>query len=144
MIQFYHEEVKKPSFNQQKVKSYIKLLASEYGKKIGEIGYNFCTDDRILSVNKEFLQHDYYTDIITFDYSENRVLNGDIFVSIDTVRSNSEKFNTPFEEELHRVIFHGILHLCGINDKTEEESTKMRECENKALIEYSNFLKEQS
>ena len=108
-------------------------MAAGYGKKIGEIGYLFVNDDKILEVNNEFLGHDYYTDIITFDYSEGKILNGDIYISLDTVFTNADKFGRPYDEELHRVIIHGILHLCGINDKGPGEREIMEAAEDKAL-----------
>ena len=93
----------------------------------------FVSDERILEVNNEYLGHDYYTDIITFDYCEGNVLNGDIVISLDTVRSNAHQFNKDYDEELHRVIIHGILHLCGINDKGPGEREQMEAAENHAL-----------
>jgi len=108
-------------------------VAATYGKKVGEVGYLFTNDERIIEVNREYLQHDFYTDIITFDYCEGNVLNGDIVISLDTVKSNAEKFGRPYNEELHRVIIHGILHLCGIDDKGPGEREIMEAAENKAL-----------
>ena len=99
----------------------------------GEIGYLFVDDEKILEVNNEYLGHDYYTDIITFDYDEDDIINGDLVISLDTVKSNAELFNKPYEEELFRVIIHGILHLCGINDKGPGEREIMEAAENKAL-----------
>ena len=100
---------------------------------MGDLNYIFCNDDRILEVNKEFLGHDYYTDIITFDYSEPGRVSGDMFISLDTVLSNSSKFHTSYEKELMRVIIHGVLHLCGINDKGPGERAVMEAAEEKAL-----------
>ena len=100
---------------------------------MGEIGYLFCNDEKILEVNNEYLGHDYYTDIITFDYCEGDTLNGDLVISLDTIRTNAEKFGKDYDEELHRVIIHGILHLCGINDKGPGEREIMEAAENKAL-----------
>jgi rRNA maturation RNase YbeY len=108
-------------------------VAATYGKKTGEIGYLFVGDEKILEVNREFLGHDYYTDIITFDYCEGDTLNGDLVISLDTVRSNAEKFQKPYDEELHRVIIHGILHLCGLHDKAPGEREQMEAAENRAL-----------
>ncbi|MDR0371367.1 MAG: rRNA maturation RNase YbeY [Prevotellaceae bacterium] len=116
---------------------WIKNTASRYQKKTGDINYLFCSDKRILEVNNQFLHHDYYTDIITFDYSEHNRIAGDIFISIDTVRSNAETFETPFTEELNRVIIHGILHLCGYADKTAEEAKNMRLMEYEALLQWN-------
>ena len=104
-----------------------------HGKRVGEIAYIFCDDEKIIEVNHRYLQHDYFTDIITFDYCEGDRLSGDLFISLDTVRSNAELFNKPYEEELHRVIIHGILHLCGINDKGPGEREIMEAAEDQAL-----------
>lgn len=133
MITFQAENIDFPKIKKQATKNWIKLVAENYGKKIGDINYLFCTDEKILEVNNQYLSHDFYTDIITFDYSEGNTLSSDIFISLDTVRTNSQKYNTGFMEELHRVIIHGILHLCGIDDKSEHEEKAMRKAENKAL-----------
>ena len=113
--------------------AWLKRVADCYKKQIGDIAYVFCDDAKILEVNREFLHHDYFTDIITFDYDEGNIISGDIFISLDTVKSNSVKFHTDYEEELHRVIVHGVLHLCGINDKGPGERELMEAAENKAL-----------
>lgn len=117
----------------REITAWIKTVAGSYKKKIGDIAYIFCSDEKILEVNREYLQHDYYTDIITFDYDENDVISGDLFISLDTVKSNAAQFNQSYERELHRVIIHGILHLCGINDKGPGEREIMEAAENKAL-----------
>ena len=104
-----------------------------HDRKVGEIGYMFVSDEKILEVNNQYLGHDYYTDIITFDYCEGDILNGDIVISLDTVRTNAGKFGKTYEEELNRVIIHGVLHLCGINDKGPGEREIMEDNENKAL-----------
>jgi rRNA maturation RNase YbeY len=122
-----------PSISKTKTTSWIKQVAENYNKRTGEIAYIFCSDDKILQVNLEYLKHNYYTDIITFDYTEGNKISGDIFISLDTVKSNSEQLNTRYEEELRRVIIHGILHLCGINDKAPGEREKMEAAENQAL-----------
>lgn len=132
-ITFQAENITFPKIKRRDTKSWIKLVSENYGKKIGDINYVFCSDEKILEVNREYLSHDFYTDIITFDYSEGNKISGDIIISLDTVRSNSQKFNTNFSEELHRVIIHGILHLCGMKDKSEEEEKAMRQAENNAL-----------
>ena len=141
MINFYAEEVALPQIKKTEVKEWIKEVAKKYGKRVGDVSYIFCNDDKILEVNKQYLDHDYYTDIITFDYTEGDKIGGDLFISIDTVKSNSEQFGEPFEKELHRVIIHGILHLCGINDQSPEERANMINNENQAL-EIFNGLKE--
>lgn len=132
-ISFYAENVPFPKIGKRETANWIKNVAKNYDKKVGEISYLFCNDEKILEINRQFLQHDFYTDIITFDYSEGEKISGDIFISLDTVLSNSQKYQTDFEEELHRVIIHGILHLCEINDESEDEEKEMREAENKAL-----------
>lgn len=132
-VHYQNEEVKFPPIKRRLISNWIKIIAGSYNYKVGDISYIFCSDDKILEVNKEYLQHDYYTDIITFDYTEDSTVAGDIFISLDTVKSNSEQYKTDYIEELHRVIIHGILHLCGINDKTDAEQDYMTQCENKAL-----------
>ena len=134
MISYQTDGVEMPSIKKRETTEWIKSVAATYGKRVGEIAYIFCSDEKILEVNRQYLQHDYYTDIITFDYCEGNRLSGDLFISLETVKTNSEQFNTPYEEELHRtVIIHGILHLCGINDKGPGEREIMEEAENKAL-----------
>ena len=137
MIQFITEEVALPAIDKTKLKHWIKAVAESYGRKTGDVSYIFCNDERILQVNNQYLQHDYYTDIITFDYSTSTTISGDIFISLDTVKSNSEAYNTNLSEELHRIIIHGILHLCGNDDKTPELRIAMTEKENQALILFS-------
>ena len=132
-ISYQTDGIKMPAIKKRETTAWIKAVASSYEKKVGEIAYIFCSDEKILEVNKEYLQHDYYTDIISFDYCEDNVISGDIFISLDTVKSNSEQFNTSYNDELHRTIIHGILHLCGINDKGEGEREIMEAEENKAL-----------
>ena len=122
-----------PKIRRRDTSAWIKKVAASYGKTVGEVGYLFCDDEKILDVNHEYLQHDYYTDIITFDYDEGDQINGDLVISLDTVRTNAELFGKTYEEELHRVIIHGILHLCGINDKGPGEREIMEAAENKAL-----------
>ena len=122
-----------PDIKKRETTEWIKAVAATYEKRIGEIAYIFCSDEKILEVNRQYLQHDYYTDIITFYYCEGNRLSGDLFISLETVKTNSEQFNTPYEEELHRTIIHGILHLCGINDKGPGEREIMEAAENKAL-----------
>ena len=137
-ITYYAEDVQLPAIDEIRVSSWIKAVAETYGKKTGDISYIFCSDEKILEVNRQYLQHDYYTDIITFDYTERNKISGDLLISLDTVRSNSETFHTDYEEELHRTIIHGILHLCGINDKGPGEREIMEANENKALAMLKN------
>ena len=138
MITYSSENIKMPSIKKRDVTKWIRNVAASYGKKVGEIGYLFCDDEKILEVNREYLQHDYYTDIITFDYDEGNTINGDLVISLDTVRTNAEQFGKAYEEELLRVIIHGILHLCGINDKGPGEREIMEAAENKALEMFQN------
>ena len=133
-IAYYTENVSLPkNFKKIPVKQWIKEVVFIHAKKLGAIVYIFCDDKKILEINRQYLQGDYYTDIITFDYTEGNILSGDLYISIDTIKSNSEKFQTEFIEELYRVMIHGILHLCGVKDKTEDEQLKMTLEENKAL-----------
>lgn len=122
-----------PKIKKREVTAWIKAVVAGYDRKVGEVGYLFVDDEKILEVNNEYLGHNYYTDIITFDYDEGNVINGDMVISLDTVRTNAELFGKTYEEELFRVIIHGILHLCGINDKGPGEREIMEAAENKAL-----------
>ena len=122
-----------PALDERKVSRWIRAVAADYGFTVGNINYIFCSDERELEVNREFLGHDYYTDVITFDYSTSSTLNGDIFISLDTVRSNAEMVGVAFEDELLRILIHGVLHLTGQGDKTPESKAQMTEKENKAL-----------
>lgn len=133
MITYQTDGVRMPDIRRRDNSAWVKAVAAEYGKRVGEIAYIFVNDERILAVNREYLQHDYYTDIITFDYTEGDTISGDLFISLDTVRSNAGQLGVPYEQELHRVIIHGILHLCGINDKGPGERERMEAAENKAL-----------
>ena len=137
MISYNTDGVKMPAIRRRDTSAWIKQVAASYGKKVGSIAYIFCNDEKILEVNRQYLQHDYYTDIITFDYCEDEevmghknTISGDLFISLDTVRTNAEQQATTYEEELHRVIIHGILHLVGINDKGpgEREIMEAAEC----------------
>lgn len=132
-VTYQTDGVKMPAIKKRETTAWIKAVAATYGRKVGDIAYIFCSDERILEVNREYLQHDYYTDIITFDYDEGDLISGDLFISLDTVRTNAEQFGQPYERELHRVIIHGILHLCGIDDKGPGEREIMEAAENKAL-----------
>ena len=134
MITYNADGVRMPQIKRRETTAWIKAMAATYGKQVGEVGYMFVSDEKILEVNREYLGHDYYTDIITFDYDEGDTINGDIVISLDTVRSNAEQLGKTYDEELHRVIIHGILHLCGINDKGPGEREIMEAAENCALL----------
>lgn len=133
MITYNVDGVKMPKIKKRDNSAWVKTVAASYGKKVGEIAYIFVNDDKILEVNRTYLQHDYFTDIITFDYSEGDIISGDLFISLDTVRTNAEQVGATYEQELRRVIIHGILHLCGINDKGPGEREIMEAAEDKAL-----------
>ena len=137
MIKFNTDSIEMPALNERQITRWIKSVAADYGFAVGNINYIFCSDERELAVNREFLGHDYFTDVITFDYSTASTLNGDIFISLDTVRSNAEMVGTSFEHELHRIIIHGVLHLTGQGDKTPETKAQMTEKEEKALAKYN-------
>jgi rRNA maturation RNase YbeY len=132
-ITYDSENINFPNLKRRETSAWIKKIASSYNKKVGDIAYLFCNDEKILEINRQYLNHDFYTDIITFDYSEGDIISGDIFISLDTVLSNSQMYKTDYKEELYRVIIHGILHLCGLEDKQEEDSKNMREAENSAI-----------
>ncbi|MDD6129854.1 MAG: rRNA maturation RNase YbeY [Prevotellaceae bacterium] len=133
MITYNTENVGMPDIRRRLTSQWVKQVAQSYGRKVGEVAYVFVDDAEILRVNRQYLQHDYYTDIITFDYCEGDTISGDLFISLDTVRSNAAELGVPYGQELRRVIIHGILHLCGVNDKGPGEREIMEAAENKAL-----------
>ena len=133
MITYNTENVGMPDIRRRLTSQWVKQVAQSYGRKVGVVAYVFVDDAEILRVNRQYLQHDYYTDISTFDYCEGDTISGDLFISLDTVRSNAAELGVPYGQELRRVIIHGILHLCGINDKGPGEREIMEAAENKAL-----------
>ena len=133
MITYNSDGISMPKIKKRATTAWIRSVAASYGKRVGDVGYMFVDDEKILEVNRKYLGHDYYTDIITFDYDEGDVINGDLVISLDTVASNAEMLGKTYEEELHRVIIHGILHLCGLNDKGPGERELMEAAENRAL-----------
>ncbi len=137
-ISFQSENVDFPAIKKRDTANWIKAVAKKYDRQVGEISYLFCDDKKILEINRQYLQHDFYTDIITFDYTDNKTIAGDITISLDTVRSNSQQYQTEYAEELNRVIIHGILHLCGLDDHTDSDKKAMREAENTALLLLKN------
>lgn len=139
-ISFVENNIKFKLKNKRNIKHWITSVIQIREKKVGNINFIFCDDEYILLTNRKYLNHDYYTDIITFDYTEQKVLHGDIFISIETVKSNSKKYNTPFDDELKRVLIHGVMHLSGLKDKSNHEKDNMRLAEDKAL-ELFNKLK---
>jgi rRNA maturation RNase YbeY len=137
-ITFDSENIEFPNLKKRETSTWIKNIANSFSKKLGDVAYLFCNDNKILDINRQYLNHDFYTDIITFDYSEGDKISGDIFISLDTVKTNSQKYNTDYQEELYRVIIHGVLHLCGLDDKSEADSIEMREAEDRALKQLFN------
>ena len=136
MIAFTTDNMEMPALDERKVTRWIRSVAADYGFTVGNINYIFCSDERELEVNRQFLGHDYYTDVITFDYTAGKTLNGDIFISLDTVRSNAGMVGVSFDAELLRIIIHGVLHLTGQGDKTPETKAQMTEKEEKALAKW--------
>ena len=128
-IQFFFEDIKPVTFNKNLLNQQIKYLIRTENYKTGDISIIFCSDEYLLQMNEQYLKHDYYTDIITFDYVGESVISGDLFISIDRVRENADKFNAKFKVELYRVVFHGVLHLAGYKDKSEEDKKLMRSME---------------
>ena len=130
MITFTPDNIPMPSIQLAQVERWIRSVAADHGFSVGDLHYIFCNDEKILAVNQEFLQHDYFTDIITFDYCEGDRLSGDLFISVDSVRENAQEYGTEFKEELNRVIVHGILHLIGYDDHNDKDIAMMRKKEN--------------
>jgi probable rRNA maturation factor len=136
MIDFEFLDVEIPGFDSEFFISSLESLIGSENFDSGEITIVFCTDDYLLEMNKRYLNHDFYTDIITFDYSENGVISGDLFISFDRVKDNADSFSVSVDNELKRVIYHGVLHLCGYKDKTEKDKKEMREKENYYLEKF--------
>lgn len=132
-INYYGEGVTIPAFRRREVNAWIKDVAEEYGYEVGDITYQFCDNERILEINQKYLNHDYYTDIITFDQTRDGLLFADIVISVEMVTSNAEEYGEPFRREFLRVLVHGVLHLCGVDDQTEEQAKEMRQAEENAL-----------
>ena len=130
MILYYYEDIDFQFRNKTRTNRWLRLVAESEIKRIGDISIIFCSDNYILDVNQKYLQHDYFTDIITFDYCEGDRLSGDLFISVDSVRENSIEYGTDFADELNRVIVHGLLHLIGYDDHTEADVAVMRKKEN--------------
>jgi len=132
-INFFKEDVGCPGLDKDRYRTWITTVIESYGKQPGELAFIFVSDDYLYKMNKDYLQHDYYTDVITFDYSKDDVVSGDIFISLDRVKENADKYGVTFINELARVMIHGVLHLIGFKDATEEEKAIMRREEDKAL-----------
>lgn len=128
------ENVNVPEFySYQRFNQWVDIIAEHYKKRVGKLSFIYCNDNKIIEVNRQFLNHDYYTDVITFDYCRRDIISGDIYISIDTVESNSKKFNTTFIEEFNRVFCHSILHLIGYKDKCDIDAQEMRLQESNCL-----------
>jgi len=140
VINFHAEEVEFPEIQIDRVKLWIKSVVEQRSKVLGELSLVFCSDEYILKVNQKYLDHDYFTDIITFDYCSGSQISGDLIISLDTVLSNSQKFNSSYDTELHRVIIHGVLHLLGYQDKTDSDAKEMRRNEDFALKQLETIV----
>ncbi len=136
---FYCEDIHFALKNKTIIRRWIYETCLSYGKKAGRINYIFCSNNKILEINKSFLNHNYYTDIISFDYSNEKRISGDIYISVDTVYLNAVQFKTTFYDELHRVIIHGVLHFLGKNDKSAAQIKEMRFAENEAINKLKNI-----
>lgn len=140
MIDFQVGNVDMPALDADKVWTWLCAVAASHGYQLSKVSYRFCNDEEILEANRQFVGHDYYTDIITFDYTRGDRAAGDILISLDTVASNASGMGIPFATELRRVIAHGVLHLCGINDKSPEERAVMEKAENDALALWNSMF----
>lgn len=140
MVTFFDQDIHFVLKNKLAHRAWLKAVAAEENRRIADISIIFCSDDYLLDINKKYLGHDYYTDIITFDYCESDKLSGDLFISIDTVRNNAEYYSVNFDDELDRVIVHGLLHLVGYDDHTEEQTAQMRTKENHYLEKRPAFF----
>jgi len=134
LITYNSCEAEIPAIDQKRISDWVNRVVVNNGSEIGEINYYFCSDDYLLQMNREHLNHDYFTDIITFDYTVANIISGDLFISVDTVKDNAEDYKCEYFEELHRVIIHGVLHLLGIDDKTDEDQEIMTQKEDESLV----------
>ncbi|MCG8409703.1 MAG: rRNA maturation RNase YbeY [Bacteroidales bacterium] len=139
-ITFFSEEIPFTLRDKTKIRNWIENSILNEKCQLGDLNFIFTSDEYLLKINKEYLSHDYYTDIITFNYCQGDLISGDIFISIDTVKNNSERFNVTFIDELHRVIIHGVLHLVGYDDKNEDQQKVMTQKENEYLERFKNLL----
>ena len=143
MISFFKENTGFDIKSKNKIKTWLRSVAAGYGYAIGDLNYIFCDDEYLLSINRQYLGHDYYTDIITFDSREDPSslkIDGDIFISVDTVRANGAEYGEGFDREIMRVIAHGLLHLSGFDDRTKAQQKQMREAENAALEQWDTSM----
>ena len=138
-IRFFSDGISFQPKDKRKISQWLKSTVDREGKIVGSLCYVFVSDEKLLEINKTFLQHDYYTDIITFDNSSGNTISGEMYISIDTVRVNAKEYQVDFYDELLRVIVHGVLHLCGYNDKAEKEQQQMRTAETKYINEFAQL-----
>jgi probable rRNA maturation factor len=138
VIEFYNENIDLPKLSFPSIKKWIKNTINSFNNKTGNISIIFCSDDYLLNINQIYLKHDYYTDIVTFNYNQNKIISGDIFISVDTVKLNAREFKVSEQDEFLRVIIHGILHLLGFNDQNENEKTEMKKREDSAIETFKN------
>jgi len=141
-IHFFTEDVKEVRIPKRKVRTWVNQCITSHNKKLGNINYIFCSDEYLRQINVEYLKHDYYTDIITFNYNEDTIVGGDIYISLERVRYNADKYEAGFHTELQRVVIHGVLHLVGFDDKTEDEKKKMSAAEDESIALYNKIWKE--
>jgi rRNA maturation RNase YbeY len=134
VIEFFNQDTELPQIDFDRISLWINKIITNHNKIEGDITYIFCSDNYILDINQKYLSHDYFTDIITFNYNKDNIISGDIFISVDTVFNNSKIYKQTFETELHRVMIHGILHLLGYDDHTETDIANMRKAENDSLL----------
>lgn len=135
MVEVFFEDIEEvPGVNPEFLFAWYSNVCEVEGKTLGDVSIIFCSDEHLLQMNKEYLQHDYYTDIITFDYTDESLVSGDLFISVDRVQDNADEFDVLFKDELHRVCVHGLLHLCGYKDKSEKDEELMRLKENEMLV----------
>lgn len=135
MVEVFFENIQEvPGVNPEFLFAWYSSVCDAEKKVLGDVSVVFCSDEHLLEMNKEYLEHDYYTDIITFDYTEDTLVSGDLFISVDRVQDNAAEFNVAFQDELHRVCVHGLLHLCGYKDKSDEDEVLMRSKENEMLM----------
>lgn len=141
MIRYFNKEVKFNLKAKRTISAWLKSIIEEHGKQCKDLNIIFCTDGYILEINNQFLNHNYFTDIITFDYCEGKELSGELYISIDTVKMNAVEYKQEFLTELHRVIVHGVLHLLGYDDHKKADIAKMREAESKSLDLLEKLMK---
>lgn len=132
-LEFFAEDVEMPDFKQDQLEKVLAFLVQNENYQSGDINVVFCSDTYLLQMNKSYLNHDYFTDIITFDYVEDKIISGDLFISLDRIKENADTYANDFSQELYRVVIHGVLHLCGYKDKSESEKIEMRAKENQYL-----------